>query len=115
MRKIFVVVIIVIFSTSVNALEWKGNLDITRIRLDNSFAYFATNVQPPKTCNHYGEYILFDYKTEAGKAFYSTLLSAKAAALKVSVWYQPSTTPDTDHNNGCDAGSAATLAGIEIE
>jgi hypothetical protein len=115
MTKKTLISVLIFLSMPVHAIEWVGNKEIGQIRIDGGFTYLSTTIQPPKTCNLWGEYFEFDYKTDTGRAFYSALLSAKAAKQKIDIWYEASTAPDTDQNTGCNGNTAAKLIGIRIK
>jgi hypothetical protein len=76
---------------------------------------FAVSPQPPGTCSGWGEHMRFLLETEDDYARYSMLLTAKASGQKVDLWYNDSTSPGTDHTNGCTSSTSATLYGLGLK
>ena len=97
-----------------NATDWKGSLTIDKIRVNATWAYFSTTTQPPNTCSLWGEFLMFDYKTEAGQVYYNSLLAAKMANKKIDIWYVASSAPDTNQSNGCNETTASLLYGLRV-
>ena len=93
---------------------YSGYVNIKRIRIDTIYAYIGTDSQPANTCSNFGEYFKFDNKTEAGKAFLSTLLTAKASGKLVEIWYSDSTVLGSNQDNGCNDSTLSNLSGVSI-
>ena len=91
-----------------------SNASILRIRIHEQYAHVGFDPAPAKTCSEWGEQMVFNYKTEEGKAFLSTLLAAKVAGKPVQAWYTASTAIGKDQFTGCHLGTLSVLKGVAI-
>jgi hypothetical protein len=95
--------------------RYAGDLSVGRVRVLGNEVMFAVSPQPPATCSSFGENMRFLLETEDDYARYSMLLTAKASGQKVDLWYNDSTSPGTDHTNGCTSSTSATLYGLGLK
>lgn len=103
----------ILFSGSVFA-DYSGTTNVKRIRVHETGTYVGFYPQPANTCSSFGEHIKFDHNTENGKAFLSTLLSAKMSGKAVHLWYTASMAPGTNETNGCTDSAMSVLTGVGI-
>jgi len=109
----FLVLLIVLFINAANA-DYSGNTNVKRIRVHEGSTFVGFDPQPGNTCSSWGEHIKFDHTTETGKAYLSTLLSAKMSGKPVHLWYTASTLPGTNQTNGCGDSAMSVLTGVGI-
>lgn len=51
LEKMILSLAMLLLTTSVNALEYRGELAVGWVRFNSTYAYVATNPQPSLTCN----------------------------------------------------------------
>jgi hypothetical protein len=112
-KKYALAAILISFAGTVNA-DYAGSSSVKRIRVHETGTYVGFDPQPANTCSSFGEYIKFDHNIENGKAFLSTLLSAKMSGKAVHLWYTASAAPGTNQNNGCTDSAMSVLTGVGI-
>ena len=112
--KISLLILITLMSPVLHADLYSSLMTIKRIRVHDHATFFGTTVQPPGTCNNWGEFFTFDHKTESGKAYLSLLLTAKATNKGIVLWYKESTAPGTDQSTGCDDLTTAVMIAVGL-
>lgn len=75
---------------------------------------FGFSSTPSDLCNYYERQLIFDATTDKGKNMLSILLAAKLSGKKIDVWYTPSTSQGTTHDNGCSRTTMGILTNIGI-
>ena len=66
------------------------------------------------TCQHYSRHFQFDATTVRGMNILTILMLAQTTKQKVRVWYSPSSTPGTTHQNGCSGDTMAIVNRIGL-
>ena len=65
-------------------------------------------------CTYFQEHFRFDATTPEGKTMFATLMASKLADRPIAVWYQESTLPGTNHENGCNSNNMAVMTSIGL-
>ena len=115
MKQIFAVLLLVACSAAAKAKHLAPALQVEEIRLIGAVAAFGTNIQPDHTCDHFGEYFVFDHTTAIGKHFLMVLLEAKRERSLVSIWFTESSATGANQVSGCTETSMAELVGVSIQ
>lgn len=125
--RIFLSAILLILSCNTAMADWAGSVKIKKIYTNAlGEVWIKTREQPPNTCSYLSWYFKFDGTTEGGKNMLSTLLAAYTSEIpqtfktsrfkpKVGILYQPSLTPGTDENSGCEAATLAVVDAIALK
>ncbi|HEY5603191.1 MAG TPA: hypothetical protein VIM41_08795 [Gammaproteobacteria bacterium] len=113
-KKKYTLMLALLFFSSLVSADYVGNTNIKKIRVHDTVTLVGFDPQPANTCSNWGEYIKFDHRTETGKAYLSTFLSAKMSGKPVQLWYIASSAPGTNQTNGCYDGTTSTLTGVGI-
>jgi len=104
---------LLLFSLPISAAEWAGNLEVRRLfNDDRGNVFFGTSSQPAHTCQFFSTYFTFKLTNPPAERLFDTLMAAKLSGSSVDVWYEPSTAPGTNQNNGCTESAVSKLTGI---
>ncbi len=81
---------------------------------DSGVVLFQVSGSLEGTCEHYGDRLKLSLANDAGRAIYSALLSAKIANKPVNLNYTNSSTPGTNHTNGCAPATMAEIWQVQL-
>lgn len=114
MKKLFVLMAALLGANGAFAEGYGiGNIDALHVDKDG-YAVFGTTVTMSGTCNWFIDTFRFPATTPEGKNMLAMLLTAKVAGIPVTIWYKESTTPGTNHTNGCTEATMAVPNAIGI-
>ena len=95
--------------------HWVPNLTLTHLAIvDSGIVFFSTSATPTATCLYWGSQFRFDSNKPGGQQMYAMLLTAKSSKQQVNLSYGGSSTPNTDHNNGCSESTMANVWSISL-
>ena len=110
----YISVFILILTSSISAkADYASAKKITTFYGSSSIE-FAVDSAPSTTCSSWGYHFRFDATTDAGKNMLSILLAAKMADKQVNLWFEPSSVPGTNQENGCSSSTMAIVNAIGI-
>jgi len=108
--------VLIVTARSAHAVTYQASLEVTSIRVaDGGEVFVGFNQQPVGTCDAYGEYVTFDSSVAGSDSLLSGLYVAYSTGKTIDIWYDDSTAPGTNQNNGCSTATMAALRQIRLK